>query len=141
MTGSPNHRSFDKRSLFLSYIKILVGVQDRHVTPQCRLFVSDCSVGCGSGASEEHRNAEVWGVSISARHHYYLKISSIKVTAPFDFTLSVCSLEKDPRHPWPHPLQPDSVWTPGARRWVPITLGVPCFSLGLDLVLPVSKGR
>lgn len=123
MTGSPSHRSFNKQSLFLSCMKIQIGVQDWHVTPQCRLFVSDCSAGCGSGASEERRNAEVWGVSISAKCHYYLKVSSIKVTAPLDFTLSVCSLEKDPRQPWPHALQPDSVWTPGALSWVHVTLG------------------
>lgn len=54
-----------------------------------------CSAACGSGASGEHRYAEVWGVRIPAKHHYYLRISSIQVTAPFDFTPAIHSLGED----------------------------------------------
>lgn len=81
----------------------------------------------------------MWHVQVSDKHHYYLRISSTKVMAPCDFTLSSCSLGRDP--PPSLAIQLDSVWTPGALRLVHVTPEIPCLSLGLYLALPESRGR
>lgn len=138
MTGSPNHSSFKRQSLFLSCAAIQAAAQDRCVPPRCRLLVSGRSAACGSGASGEHRYTEVWDVQSSTQRRHYSRIASVKVTASFVFPLSVCSRGRDP---WPRAVQPDSVWTPGAVSRAHGTLGDPRFSRGLDLVLPRSRGE